>query len=198
MLSKIFYQRFLKYDYILLYQLDAYVFSDQLHFWCNKNYDYIGAPWLCIENSTKKPKIAGVGNGGFSLRKTSTFYYLSTTKVKKTKYFHLFFAYHIRIMNLKKNFFQRLIRFILRRFLNLPYEYLNLKNISSKDDFNEDIIWSKVLLEKGILPPHEDALKFSFENYPDFLFRLNSYKLPFGCHAWEKDNFVFWKDYIKN
>lgn len=79
-----FYEYFLKFEYILLYQLDAYVFSDELNFWCDKKYDYIGAPWLNFEfqtHSKKKwgkakwlrPFLKRVGNGGFSLRRVSIF-----------------------------------------------------------------------------------------------------------------------------
>ena len=31
---------------MLIYQLDAFVFQDDLAYWCQQNYDYIGAPWL--------------------------------------------------------------------------------------------------------------------------------------------------------
>lgn len=60
-----FYERFTEYEYILIYQLDAFVFSDQLEYFCSLGYDYIGAPmpryiW---------PHTGIVGNGGFSLRK---------------------------------------------------------------------------------------------------------------------------------
>ena len=45
MLQPAFYQAFFGYDYMLLYQLDAFVFSDQLAHFCGLGYDYIGAPW---------------------------------------------------------------------------------------------------------------------------------------------------------
>ena len=45
MLSEEFYSRFLAYEYMLIYQLDAFVFRDELEYWCAKGYDYIGAPW---------------------------------------------------------------------------------------------------------------------------------------------------------
>ena len=35
---------------MLIYQLDAYVFKDELLNWANKGYDYIGAPWLPWKN----------------------------------------------------------------------------------------------------------------------------------------------------
>ena len=46
MLSERLYRRFSRYDYLLLYQLDAFVFEDQLEDWCARDYDYIGAPWI--------------------------------------------------------------------------------------------------------------------------------------------------------
>lgn len=75
MLSPSFYKRFQQYEYILIYQLDAFVFSDQLLYFCNLNYDYIGAPWLYgIFNYVDVSHcIWHVGNGGLSLRKVASF-----------------------------------------------------------------------------------------------------------------------------
>ena len=41
---------------------------DELLDWCNKNYDYIGAPWVKKERDNILLK---TGNGGFSLRKSN-------------------------------------------------------------------------------------------------------------------------------
>lgn len=75
-----FYQAFSRYQYLLIFQLDAWVFQDSLLEWCRKGYDYIGAPWL--EEPTPgrtsaivpftKLCINRVGNGGLSLRKVSS------------------------------------------------------------------------------------------------------------------------------
>ena len=46
LLTPSFYQSFSKHDYLLIYQDDAFVFKDDLSAWCNKDYDYIGAPWF--------------------------------------------------------------------------------------------------------------------------------------------------------
>lgn len=81
LLSASFYDRFLQHEYILLYQLDAWVFRDELAYWVAKQYDYIGAPWLEAPPipSNRKPIInlsrrlaRKVGNGGLSLRKVSS------------------------------------------------------------------------------------------------------------------------------
>lgn len=88
MLSEIFYSRFSQYEYILICQTDVFVFKDDLLKWCAKGYDYIGAPWITskpnfinttlfkFNNLFRKVKkdrnnVYKVGNGGFSLRKTS-------------------------------------------------------------------------------------------------------------------------------
>lgn len=46
MLSLDFYKRFEDFEYMLIYQLDSWVFMDELDYWCSKEYDYIGAPWF--------------------------------------------------------------------------------------------------------------------------------------------------------
>lgn len=67
-----FYEKFLSYDYILVYQLDAFVFSDKLEYFCSLGYDYIGAAWTYIwirkVRVQNKNIVLRVGNGGFSLR----------------------------------------------------------------------------------------------------------------------------------
>lgn len=78
-----FYKHFLEYDYILIYQLDTFVFENNLDEWCNMGFDYIGAPWInstwIQELNNKIPGIKRlikkVGNGGLSLRKVKKFYY---------------------------------------------------------------------------------------------------------------------------
>lgn len=72
LLSPQFYQRFIEYDYMLIYQLDAFVFYDKLSSFCNMEYDYIGAPlpyWVGWPYSVNR-----VGNGGLSLRKVKACY----------------------------------------------------------------------------------------------------------------------------
>ncbi|MGF1532467.1 MAG: DUF5672 family protein [Bernardetiaceae bacterium] len=81
MLSAGFYAAFSAYAYILICQTDAYVFRDELLDWCNKGYDYIGAPFLVpMPITTNRPLIVNisrwlvdrVGNGGLSLRRVRT------------------------------------------------------------------------------------------------------------------------------
>ena len=71
MLSVDFYKRFNKYDHILIYQLDAWVFRDELDHWCSMGFDYIGAPLKASIFAARGKYV--VGNGGFSLRKPAAF-----------------------------------------------------------------------------------------------------------------------------
>ncbi len=75
MLKTDFYSRFGAYGYMLIYQLDSYVFRDELDQWCEKGYDYIGAPWVDRFSFFRaKANLLKPGcNGGFSLRKIPSF-----------------------------------------------------------------------------------------------------------------------------
>lgn len=65
LLTEEFYSRFAEYEYMLLYQLDAFVFSDRLHYFCSLGYDFIGAP---MPHSRTYRTHVGI-NGGLALRK---------------------------------------------------------------------------------------------------------------------------------
>lgn len=75
MLMPDIYDCFKDYDYILIYQLDSFVFEDRLDEFCDLGFDYIGAPWIdgVFLRKNAKEKMWYVGNGGFSLRKVDAF-----------------------------------------------------------------------------------------------------------------------------
>lgn len=75
--SEEFYKRFSTYKFMLLYQLDAFVFKDSLLDYCNKDFDFIGAP---VPYVFWKEMDTRIGNGGFSLRKISTMLEISKRK----------------------------------------------------------------------------------------------------------------------
>lgn len=70
MLSDEFYARFADYEYVLIYQTDAFVFRDDLARFCAMGYDYIGAPVSRMDAAWHVLGIT-VGNGGFSLRRVA-------------------------------------------------------------------------------------------------------------------------------
>jgi hypothetical protein len=177
MLSANFYSCFLEYEYILIHQLDAFVFKDELSYWCNKNYDYVGAPWInpgwheealnyiyittgLLKKSKQKIKeykknnSLMVGNGGFSLRKVKSFYLISLSLRKKLR----------------------------------------------KWEKNEDVFWSIVAPVKFPffkIPNISTARAFAFEMNPQEQYLLNKMNLPFGCHGFTKYDIDFWKPFIQ-
>lgn len=186
--SKLFYEQFINYEYILIYQMDALVFSDQLMEWCHRGYDYIGAPLFnsVINNlSYKKGETIKGANGGFSLRKVTSFLkVISITERLAT-----------RTSN-KTNI--RKLWFILAVFMNKSHN--RWLNAPPRDyPFNEDGFWSYEAVKyypKFKVAPFKQALKFSFERFPKKCFELNNYQLPFGCHAWTKYDRNFWSKYL--
>ncbi|WP_229253625.1 DUF5672 family protein [Dyadobacter sp. NIV53] len=163
-----FYKTFLSFEFILIYQLDAYVFRDELLEWCKKDYDYIGAPSLHQEEfnalgANSKNKYAKaltdnriVFNGGLSLRRIPAF-------IRYLKIYNWF--YPAWLGNEDMLFSQEATRLIpMKLFLKLP-------------------AWM-------------EALHFSFEKSPAATFELTSNQLPFACHAWERYDPDFWAPYI--
>lgn len=69
LLSEAFYRRFQSYEYLFIYQPDAFVFSDRLMEFCRMGDDYIGAP---VPRWAWRKRKQRVGNGGCSLRKVSS------------------------------------------------------------------------------------------------------------------------------
>lgn len=77
-LTEDLYNRFIDYEYILIYQLDAFVFFNSIKQFIGE-YDYIGAP---LSNNTYW-KNYHVGNGGLSLRKTKKCVEMIRTQLDK-------------------------------------------------------------------------------------------------------------------
>lgn len=83
MLLPDFYQRFCSFKNMLIYQLDAWVFDDEISIWCEKGYDYVGGPipneifsrYTEVFCSTMGVDLVPTNacNGGFSLRKIESF-----------------------------------------------------------------------------------------------------------------------------
>lgn len=67
-LSQWLYELFLKFEYMMIYQTDAFVFEDRLMEFCSLGYDYIGAPWNSYDPATRKLGVR-IGNGGFCIKK---------------------------------------------------------------------------------------------------------------------------------
>lgn len=180
--SLYFYNLFKSYEYLLTYELDAFVFRDELLEWCDKGYDYIGAPWFEGYSDAKEDdRIIGVGNSGFSLRNIG-----SVIKILNVLYYC-----DRKGLNISRGAAMRaFIKFHYWRVLNLVKYY----------HWEEDYLFCTLVPEDFPdfkIAPAAEALQFSFEVNAEVLFIRNSNKLPFGCHAWFTYNLNFWKPYIE-
>lgn len=184
MLDKQFYLSFADYAYMLLYQLDAYVFSDDLDHWCSRGYDYIGAPWFDYFATSAEGQLYTVGNGGLSLRRVAYFTGLLTSR-KGIFDFHHLPTDHSLISRLK---------FILGG-------HNRIDSLVERNELNEDHFYCIFLRTSRFaprLPSPEEAAAFAFERSPSYLYRLIG-RLPMGCHAFEKNEYTtFWRDLINS
>lgn len=183
MLSTEFYERFLDSTYLLILQLDVFVFNNELPMWIEKNFDYVGAPWVSGSSISKNlhavkmliGKIFSnkhvifkfqtrdrVGNGGFSLRKVRS-HYDATIKLKAVIDFYI--------------------------------QNLGVHN------YNEDVFWSMEPVRCGLdfkIPSMQEALPFAFDTNPAKMYVLNNKKLPMACHGWfSRKHIEFWSKIIE-
>jgi hypothetical protein len=196
LLSSRFYEAFQEYQYLLIYHLDALVFSDQLMQWCERDLDYIGAPWLQCQDSPYV-KVPGVGNGGFSLRNIESFLKVINSPryvVDPTEYWQRFFASkpkYIRYLNLPRKYLKRIHAFNSVRW--------QISRWHKTKWLNEDHFWSHEAVKyypEFRVASVEEGLRFAFEVAPQWCFELNNRELPFGCHAWPRYDRRFWEPYL--
>jgi hypothetical protein len=188
MLSKKFYSSFLDFEFILIHQLDAYVFRDDLIQWCTLNYDFIGAPVFNFKSDiySQNTEVATL-NGGLSLRKTKT-------AISVLNSFHLIYPFKSL---LQKNWEESKFKGIIKAL----YFFLfgnNTYHLFNSYDRNEDIFWAikcQEIIKNYKVPEVGISVKFSIDNYPERAFEIGNNTLPFGCHAFDK-NIEFWKKYL--
>ncbi len=195
--SKEFYQAFIDYQYLMIYHLDALVFSDQLAYWCNEGYDYIAPPWIPHQDApyAEFPKLVGkVGNGGFSLRKIDSFLgILNSKRLWKSP-----------LAQLKETLKSRgSLRQKWTAGINAIGQFNpavnGVRNELDTYPFNEDHFWAnrgQHYLPEFTIAPLETALKFGFECVPRYCFEKTNHELPFGCHAWPKYDKAFWEPFL--
>ncbi|GAB2473678.1 hypothetical protein GCM10011375_25610 [Hymenobacter qilianensis] len=194
LLSLEFYKCFANYEYMLVCQLDVFVFADKLDYFIRKGYDYIGAPWFeGYHAAIPESPILGVGNGGFSLRKVKSFltvlYALEIFSGRKPTFQTVkTVAQHwVSVLRVAKHEYQRRTRAYDAA---LPWE----------TPLYEDGYWATIV--KTFFPwftiaTVEDATAFAFEVNPRVLYMLNKKQLPMASHAWEKYDPEFWKQHIQ-
>lgn len=162
-----FYDRFSDYEYMLIYQLDCYLFYDSISKWCDEGYDYIGGPiistdcgWDTVKNAQKEYQ-PYVGNGGFSLRKIEVFKDICNPEGE------------------------------LRKTYNLTDE--KLSHIRWEDKYFCNDLFN---IYKLSIPTFAKAVWFGLDMSVDVIYDYFEWKgTPMGCHSWDK-NIRYWKSVI--
>jgi hypothetical protein len=183
LLSPAFYERFLGSEYLLICQLDVFVFRDDLAGWLARGHDYVGAPWISsspLSAAIHRAKFElsrrllgpddkvhphelrdRVGNGGFSLRRV---------------------AFHHRLSSELADTVERYVR------------------RQGTHHFHEDVFWSVEPERHGVprrAPSAREALAFAFDINPARLYRLAGEQLPMAAHGWSKRrNLRFWAPHV--
>ncbi|MBI5822209.1 MAG: hypothetical protein HZA88_24810 [Verrucomicrobia bacterium] len=195
MLSSRFYRQFADFDYILVYQLDCLVFSNDLQSWCEKGWDYVGAPWFKGYRDNTAEGFWAVGNGGLSLRRVKAFRRVLASKR---------LAEPPEVRGQQTRLFKRSprLRAAACRLKTLLHRFgwrNDLKWFLSRYRRNEDVFWSFEAAKwdpEFRIPSPAEAVGFSFEYAPRYCRERNSGKLPFGCHAWYKIDRSFWDSHL--
>lgn len=188
MLSTELYERFLSSQYIFIHQTDVYVFRDELESWCQRGYDYIGAPWL--------PAIGDVS--GYNLiRRAICLIRRGLGKFKPTCH-----AINLKYKVGNGGCSLRHTRHLYEASLKMTELLTRAANGSSNSEYFEDVVWSVRVNEEqpGTLSvaPCEEAVRFSVESHPSMAMRLSGGRLPMATHAFaRRRNRSFWKQYIK-
>ena len=204
--SEEFYLRFKDYEYMLICQTDAWVFRDELDYWCGRGYDYIGAPIYFPYSKKRFTRIFyGIGNGGFCLRRIG--HCLSIIRADQHKVFLkpriLAKIYWYGFLYNEEYTTHPLKRLgLLPLFIAKVFGFRNTIAQFRKSGCEEDAIlsfWAHNAWGLTCRVPDElEAAHFSIEVHPEYLFNKTGRKLPFGCHAFGKwDYESFWKKHIE-
>ena len=151
----------------MILQADAIILRDEIDFWCNQPFDYVGAPWpdhyelqVSIDigrfsNDDAKHLKLKVGNGGLSIRRVSKCIALIDEFSEVSDIFS--------------------------------------QNGYNEDLFFS----ATAMLSNNFVMPNEiTASRFSVELQPSYYYRINGKHIPMGGHAWWKYEPEFWLQYI--
>jgi hypothetical protein len=192
MLSREFYARFEEYEFVLIHQLDALVLSADLGRFLSAGVDYLGAPFVDLD-AAGTPVLAGVGNGGLSLRRVGAFRRLLESRIRTTSaraYYREGYTgapLGRKIVGLGKAAFKGLgIRNSIRREID--------DSLGNEDDF---LAAEATRYSPGFAIGSIDlALEFAFEEEPRYCYARAGERLPFGAHAWSRYDRAFWEPYL--
>lgn len=191
MLSKSFYHRFRRYTFMLIYQLDGYVFRNDMDYWCKKDFSFIGAPvFEGYSQCNSESASLGYMNGGVSLRKTKDMYNILRQAIK--------------IQTFEKSYEKGNI---FKKLLTILKIVFGGGTVLEGEGYNEDCLLSRLLIDKinsfasrpifwkmlfncdtiqYKMPSFSESYHFSFDENEEHLFSLMKGETPSFCHTFHR------------
>jgi len=189
--SEAFFAAFKQHEFMLLVQLDALVLQDRLKYWCERGFDYIGAPWSEKTRNHSEVAREKVGNGGFSLRNIPAALRVLRRKIPALPDYS---------MGPKPAWWNKpRLRCLLLAVgrVRAFYPDLTVEAFLKKHFLtNEDVFWgvyAKRLDPSFSVADEDSAWEFAFEAEPRKGLERLCGRMPFGCHAWTKFDRTFWE-----
>jgi hypothetical protein len=183
MLTLGFYQYYKKYSHILIAQLDAYTFDDQLEEWCKQPFAYIGAPIYKL-GSYWEDGFLCMGAGGYSLRHTDSFIRALTRNPVIHRWADL--AEQLEPFNAKGKLV-KIARYLpcwLQGFNRLREDTNQLARCAG---VNEDVCYAKLLpavYSEFKVAGYKDSVHFCIDSHVKRQLEFLNGRLPFAAHGW--------------
>lgn len=178
MLSEHFYARFERYDYALIHQLDALVFHDRLSDWCERGYDYIGAPWIADPALPSWPALLR------RAMKRKVYRWLDRRARREPGMHYTQYAYSVG----NGGFSLRRISTMRNVLATMPTEAERYRR-GDAASHHEDLFFCVEANRFGNrvrVPGLREGAHFAWELHPQAAAKLTRGELPFGCHGWDK------------
>lgn len=161
-----FWNTFSKYEYVLIYQTDGYCVGGNLKTYIDMDYDYIGAP--IIAQNARWFNVPAIGNGGISLRKTSTM---------------------IEVVDPNGEFIKESKEDIDKH---------NKANSNMYEIYEDLYFAQLVPMLWDFKKPKFDvATSFAYDMNADVVYEMTNHKLPLFIHAFDK-NIRFWQNILND
>ena len=202
-----FYEHFKDYEYLLFFQPDCIIFKDDLAYWCEQGFSYIGAPWVqkfpfsklinslskAVFNRSIKSKLVYkglVGNGGLSLRCVEDSIKLLKEDFKLIRFLPRV-AFHLKKREMRNFLLSLFSVYSIRinysigkiaRLISYSDEQKKQEGKKNKAPIPEDAIFCSLgLMNKKFfkIPGYDEALKFSIEAEGSL---KHLKQKPFGAH----------------
>ena len=179
MISPFIFNALNRYTHILIHEPDAIVLKNELLFWCNQNFDYIGAPWFNF-NRKDDLTLKATGNFGLSLIKVST---VNNLFLRNPRWY----TYAMITRDLIRGLRGQITH--LNNALFAMGQQGKLANAAALYKDHCDVFWSYLVPKVDphfLIAPPEKAILFAWETHPDKCQKICKGRLPFGIHAWSK------------